>query len=403
MPPPSTAQQKVLIAQFVSLTGASERQATRFLKSSAFKINEAVDASPCPDIRVLPIPCPVQPCFKHRQSISMDAAAASPPSSASIRPRIPGPEFRLCCFSPRPYTPPRPAETRRPSRLCTLCAGMMGWMVVKRHFPSRGVPFWSLSRKKRSKESIGRATEDPAKDHDEWLTRFYGNGIEAKGPSALETKLEGVFKSLRDDTADEKDKLELDSTMDYLGNKLKISLENAELFVALELVQAPNVGEITRKGYVDGWKVTGVGATHQEHAVHIRKLISSLSTDVALFKKVYRHAFVAGREQDQKSLALDNAMVYWGMLFTSPGVAWKTKNHDWLELWKTFLNEKWTRSVNKDMWNMTLEFALKAKSDETLSFWSENGAWPSVIDDFVEWCREQGIGKPESMDVDANA
>lgn len=58
-----------------------------------------------------------------------------------------------------------------------------------------------------------------------------------------------------DDENDEKDKLELDSTMDYLGNKLKVSLENAELFVALELVQAPNVGEITRRGYVDGWKV----------------------------------------------------------------------------------------------------------------------------------------------------
>jgi hypothetical protein len=29
MPPPSAAQQKVLIAQFVALTGQSERQATR--------------------------------------------------------------------------------------------------------------------------------------------------------------------------------------------------------------------------------------------------------------------------------------------------------------------------------------------------------------------------------------
>ncbi|KAL2682751.1 hypothetical protein Neosp_007206 [[Neocosmospora] mangrovei] len=29
MPPPSSAQQKVLIHQFVSLTGATERQATR--------------------------------------------------------------------------------------------------------------------------------------------------------------------------------------------------------------------------------------------------------------------------------------------------------------------------------------------------------------------------------------
>jgi DCN1-like protein 1/2 len=44
MPPPSANQQKVLIAQFVSLTGQTERQATRYLKNAGFKLNEAVDA-----------------------------------------------------------------------------------------------------------------------------------------------------------------------------------------------------------------------------------------------------------------------------------------------------------------------------------------------------------------------
>ena len=55
---------------------------------------------------------------------------------------------------------------------------------------------------------------------------------------------------------DEKDKLELESTMSYLQDKLKVSLENAELFVVLEIVQAPSVGEITRAGFVDGWRQT---------------------------------------------------------------------------------------------------------------------------------------------------
>lgn len=143
------------------------------------------------------------------------------------------------------------------------------------------------------------------------------------------------------------------------------------------------------------------GATHQEHARHLKKLVSSLSTDTALFKRVYRYTFVAGRERDQKALSLENAIIYWTMLFSPPGLQWETAEHDWLDLWKTFLGEKWTRSVNKDMWNMTLEFALKSMADESLSFWNEEGAWPSVIDDFVEWCRSKGIGKAEQMDVDA--
>ncbi|KAF4453313.1 putative SCRO protein [Fusarium austroafricanum] len=272
MPPPSAAQQKALITQFSTLTGQSERQATRYLKNAGFKLNEAVDA----------------------------------------------------------------------------------------YFSSNG---------------------------------------DSKGPSPLEVKLDSLFDQLQDSN-DEKDKLELDSTMSYLTEKLKVNIENAELLVALELVQAPSVGIITRKGYVDGWKVTGAGTTHQEHAAHLRKLIKSLSSDLALFKKVYRHAFVAGREPDQKALSLENALVYWDILFAPPGMEWKTPNHDWLDLWKSFLDAKWTRSVNRDMWNMTLEFALKSLSDESLSFWNEDGAWPSVIDDFVDWCREKGIGKTDGMDVD---
>jgi DCN1-like protein 1/2 len=205
---------------------------------------------------------------------------------------------------------------------------------------------------------------------------------------------------LREDGKDEKDKLELESTMGYLSNELGINLENAELFVVQELLQAPSVGEIARKGYVDGWRSAGVGASHKEHASYLRGVIPSLSTDASVFRKVYKYAFITGREGDQKSLALDNALIYWGMLFSAPGLAWKTPNHDWLALWKSFLDEKWTRSVNKDMWNMTLEFALKSMSDESLSFWNEDGAWPSVIDDFVAWCRNKGIGKNETMDVD---
>ncbi|KAL6365067.1 hypothetical protein LRP88_01045 [Fusarium phalaenopsidis] len=323
MPPPSSAQQKVLIAQFVSLTGATERQATRFLKNASFKMNEAVD------------------------------------------------------------TP------------------NMNWEGVKRRIATRVIPTLSLS-KKSSKVGLGTSYKgSPAETSNKSKARYFSSDGNGKGPSPVEAKLESLFDQLQDSN-DEKDKLELDSTMAYLTEKLKINIENAELLVVLELLQAPSVGMITRRGYVDGWKNTGVGASHQEHATHLRRLISSLSSDPALFKKVYRYAFVAGREPDQKALGLENALVYWDILFASPGMEWKTANHDWLDLWKSFLNAKWTRSVNKDMWNMTLEFAVKSLSDESLSFWNEDGAWPSVIDDFVEWCREKGIGKTDGMDVDDN-
>lgn len=140
--------------------------------------------------------------------------------------------------------------------------------------------------------------------------------------------------------------------------------------------------------------------SHQEHAMYVRKATANLSLDPNLFKKVYKYTFVLGRENDQKALTLENALVYWDILFSNPGVLWVSKNHNWLDLWKEFLSAKWTRSVNRDMWNMTLEFARKSMADESLSFWNEDGAWPSVIDSFVEWCHEKGIGKADGMDVD---
>jgi DCN1-like protein 1/2 len=147
-----------------------------------------------------------------------------------------------------------------------------------------------------------------------------------------------------------------------------------------------------------------VGANHKSHAAIAKSLIASLSTDSSLFKKVYRYAFVVGKEPSQKALSLENALIYWGMLFSCPGLEWKSESQDWLALWISFLNEKWTRSVNRDMWNMTLEFATKTMEDETLGFWSEDGAWPSVIDTFVAWCLPRGIGRAEKeadMDIDS--
>ncbi|KAG5998462.1 hypothetical protein E4U43_002413 [Claviceps pusilla] len=255
----------------------------------------------------------------------------------------------------------------------------MGWnSQVKHHLRfSEKLAFWSAPK-----------------------SRYYSSNDVAKGPSPVDSQLNALFNSLRDNSSDDKDKMELESTMSYLDSKLNVNLENAELFIALEIVQAPSVGEIHRRGFVEGWKATGAGTSNQEHAAYLKHLSLTLSKTPTLFKKVYRYAFIAGRETDQKALGLENALVYWGMLFSPPGMVWKTKNHDWLELWKAFLDEKWTRSVNKDMWNMTLEFAIKSMADESLSFWSEDGAWPSVIDDFVGWCRAKGIGKPESMVVD---
>lgn len=121
---------------------------------------------------------------------------------------------------------------------------------------------------------------------------------------------------------------------------------------------------------------------------------------MALFKRVYRYTFVCTKEKGQKALPLENALVYWELLFNAPGVPWVTPSTNWIKLWSEFLTANWTKSVNRDMWNQTFEFMAKTLQDETLGFWNEDGAWPGVIDDFVAYAKQKRGDLPESMETD---
>lgn len=140
--------------------------------------------------------------------------------------------------------------------------------------------------------------------------------------------------------------------------------------------------------------------TISKQKTYVAGQIKQLSTDMALFKKVYKHVFVCAKEKGQKALPLDNAIVYWTLLFSSPGMKWATASTNWIKLWIEFLNTKWTKSVNKDMWNQTAHFFEKTMEDETLSFWSEDGAWPGVIDQFVEYAKKERGDTADTMETD---
>jgi DCN1-like protein 1/2 len=130
--------------------------------------------------------------------------------------------------------------------------------------------------------------------------------------------------------------------------------------------------------------------TLEKQRATIPRLRKSIQTDPALFKKVYRNTFLLARNPGQKAVALDTAIDYWTLFFGSgSGMTWKTASTPWLDWFTEYLQEKWKKTVNKDMWNMTLEFALKSLEDETMSWWEEAGAWPGVLDEFVHFVMEK--------------
>ncbi|KFX86672.1 hypothetical protein V490_08950 [Pseudogymnoascus sp. VKM F-3557] len=238
---------------------------------------------------------------------------------------------------------------------------------------------------------------------------YASGGKPAAAPTPVEDKslagLSNLFEKYRG-SDDEKDSISVDGTMAYLTD-LAVNLEDASSLIPLEIVQAPAIGEMTKDGFVKGWQKAGADSkstldTIPKQKAYIASQAKLLSSDTVLFKRVYKHTFVCSKERSQKALPLENALVYWEMLFSPPGMQWASATTDWLALWLEFLNAKWTKTVNKDMWNQIFEFFAKSKEDDTMSFWSEEGAWPSVIDDFVIWVREKrgGGAVADNMETD---
>jgi DCN1-like protein 1/2 len=112
------------------------------------------------------------------------------------------------------------------------------------------------------------------------------------------------------------------------------------------------------------------------------------------FKRVYRHTFKLFLQPPARSLDIDTAILLWTILLSPQGVKWETESSSsgtvtWFDLWSEFLRTKSKRPVNKDVWDQTLAFAEKTVEHGGLGFWSEDGAWPGVVDEFVEWVKTE--------------
>ncbi|KAF3832777.1 hypothetical protein F7725_026442 [Dissostichus mawsoni] len=118
--------------------------------------------------------------------------------------------------------------------------------------------------------------------------------------------------------------------------------------------------EFSRKEFLDGMADLGAGLK-----------------DTGKFKDFYQFTFNFAKNPGQKGLDLEMAVAYWNLVLTG--------RFKFLDLWNRFLVEHHKRSIPKDTWNLLLDFGNMITDD--MSNYDEEGAWPVLIDDFVEFAR----------------
>ena len=141
-------------------------------------------------------------------------------------------------------------------------------------------------------------------------------------------------------------------------------------------------GEVTRKEFIDGWSALSADTLDKMKA-EVARITASLG-DKKSFREFYIWLFNFVKETpDRKSIDLDAAMELWTYTFSPKFVFPWPLIDEWLEFCKS--NRTKMQLVSIDTWQQTLEFAREVKPD--LSNWDADGAWPVVIDDFVEYIR----------------
>ncbi|KAI0000769.1 Cullin binding-domain-containing protein [Russula compacta] len=237
------------------------------------------------------------------------------------------------------------------------------------------------------------------------------NAKESVSPAPSSNELEKLFNKYKGgptlhilDRAE--DDITVDGTLNLCGD-LGVDPEDVVLLAVACELQSPSVGRWKKAGWVQGWRALGAESFEGMKAT-IPRLRKRLGADADYFRRVYVYTFEFARSDGQRSLGIDVALAFWGLLLPhglkggalrpqldygddpmkasdgGGGGGW-TEEHS--QLWYKFLNEKTVKGISKDTWAMFLVFLRTI--DAKFEMYDMEAAWPSTIDDFVEWARER--------------
>lgn len=165
--------------------------------------------------------------------------------------------------------------------------------------------------------------------------------------------------------------------MEKFCEDIGVEPENVVMLVLAWKLDAQNMGYFTLQEWLKG--MTSLQCDTTEKLRTTLDYLRSLLNDTTNFKLIYRYAFDFAREKDQRSLDINTAKCMLGLLL---GKIWPL-----FPVFHQFLEQSKYKVINKDQWCNVLEFSRTISLD--LSNYDEDGAWPVLLDEFVEWYKDK--------------
>mgnify|MGYP003962812575 CR=1 FL=1 len=162
------------------------------------------------------------------------------------------------------------------------------------------------------------------------------------------------------------------------AKRLSVDPENDPYLLILSWVlQCENKYIISREELMDGMDDLDI-SSFKELKNNPQKIRSQIKSPTK-FREFYKWVFDYIR--DQRSISVEIAVAMWRMLLPS--------KFKYLTEWCNFVEKNQKNSISKDTWNQFLLFVTSEgdKSSFPDEYDEENGAWPVLIDLFVEHIR----------------
>eukprot|EP00906_Rhabdomonas_costata_P013178 RCo018948 len=204
--------------------------------------------------------------------------------------------------------------------------------------------------------------------------------LSAGKPKMPSKEMEQLFDSLKacavKDGADPAEDVLQGSAFLALADALGIDVEDIVMLCLVWKGEAQTPNKFSRDEWAYCMNVLGADSKKKLKAAlpALRKSLEQKET----FKEFYNFAFSFVRESDRTTvLSHDIASGYWKILLEG---RWAL-----VDPWCNFISEVFKKAVTKDLWRLLLDFTYLPSLDS----YDSDGAWPTVVDDFVEWYRSQ--------------